>query len=252
MIVKLLILSVVMFFLNLFFCFKTLNKREMKLQLRLEINKALYLKNPENTDLGKRIIKHSIILIHQTGFEAFTFKKLAQEIGTTEAGVYRYFENKHKLLIYLITWYWGWLEFQIKFQTNNIAEPAIKLKKIISILSIPVEDDLATDYVNESLLHKICIDEGAKTYLTKQVEENNKQQFFKPYKDVCALVSEIISEQNPSYKYPKTLASTIIEVAHLQNFFKDHLPSLTDVNNDKTTNLVEDFLNDLVTRVLQS
>lgn len=243
-------MSVVIFFLNLLLCPKTLNKREMKLQLRLEINEALYLKNPENSDLGKRIIKHSIILIHQTGFEAFTFKKLAQEIGTTEAGVYRYFENKHKLLIYLITWYWGWLEFQIRFQTNNISDPSTKLQKIINILSIPVIDDVQTDYVNECLLHKICIDEGAKTYLTKQVEEDNKQQFFKPYKDVCALVSEIISEQNPDYKYPKTLASTIIEVAHLQNFFKDHLPSLTDINSNKNSNIVEDFLNDLVSKAL--
>ncbi len=134
----------------------------MKLQLHMEINEALYLKNPENSELGKKIIKHSVMLIHETGIESFTFKKLAIEIGTTEAGIYRYFENKHKLLIYLITWYWGWVGFQIKFHTNNISDPIIKIKKVISILSTTVVDDEQTNYVNESLLHRICIDEGAK------------------------------------------------------------------------------------------
>lgn len=40
-------------------------------------------------------------MIYKTGYEAFTFKKLAEDIGTTEAGIYRYFENKYKLLVYL-------------------------------------------------------------------------------------------------------------------------------------------------------
>jgi hypothetical protein len=67
-----------------------------------------------------------------------------------------------------------------------------------------------------------------KAYLTKQVGEDNKQQFFKPYKDLCAVIGNIISECNPSYKYPITLASTIIEMALVQNFFMNNLPSLTD------------------------
>ena len=37
--------------------------------------------------------------------EEFTFRKLAQKINTTEASVYRYFENKHRLLIYILAWY---------------------------------------------------------------------------------------------------------------------------------------------------
>ena len=218
----------------------------MKLQLQIKMNEALFLRNPESSELGKNILKHGIELIHKTGFEAFTFKKLAEDIGTTEAGVYRYFENKHKLLVYLTAWYWGWLEFQISFHTNNIQDPSVKLKRIIKLLATTVEDDEETSYINESLLHQIVISEGSKAYLTKQVGEDNKQQFFKPYKDLCAVISNIILECNPKYKYPKSLASTIIEMAHFQNFFMNNLPSLTDFGKSGEEADIVSFLNDLV------
>lgn len=218
----------------------------MKLQLQIKMNDALYLRNPESSELGKNILKYSVHLIHKTGFEAFTFKKLAEEIGTTEAGIYRYFENKHKLLVYLTAWYWGWLEFQISFHTNNINDPVVKLKRVIKLLASTVEDDVQTSHINESLLHQIIIAEGSKAYLTKQVGEDNKQQFFKPYKDLCAVVGNIISECNSKYKYPKTLASTIIEMAHFQNFFMNNLPALTDFSKTKEESEIISFLNDLV------
>ncbi len=210
------------------------------------MNEALFLRNPENSELGKNILKHSVQLIYKTGFEAFTFKKLAEDIGTTEAGIYRYFENKHKLLVYLTAWYWAWLEFQISFHTNNMNDPAEKLKRVIKLLATTVEDDEKTSYINESLLYQIIIAEGSKAYLTKQVGEDNKQQFFKPYKDLCAVVGAIILACCPSYKYPKSLASTIIEMAHFQNFFMNNLPSLTDFGESKEESEIIAFLNDLV------
>lgn len=218
----------------------------MKLQLQIKMNDALYLRNPENSELGKNILKHSIQLIYKTGFEVFTFKKLAEDIGTTEAGIYRYFENKHKLLVYLAAWYWGWLEFQISFHTNNIEDPSLRLKRVIKLLATAVEDDEQTIHINESLLHQIIISEGSKAYLTKQVGEDNKQHFFKPYKDLCAVIGNIISECSPEYKYPKSLASTIIEMAHFQNFFMNNLPSLTDFSDTKEESEIIAFLNDLV------
>ena len=218
----------------------------MKLQLQIKMNEDLFLRNPEHTELGKNIIKHSIQLIEKDGFEAFTFKKLAEDIGTTEAGIYRYFENKHRLLIYIIAWYWGWIEYQISFQTNNVTDPVVKLKKVIKLLATTVQDDAQTSHVNESLLHQIIISEGSKVYLTKQVGEDNKHQFFKPYKDLCAVIGNIILECSPKYKYPRSLATTIIEMAHLQNFFMNNLPSLTDFGKNKEETEVVAFLNDLV------
>jgi AcrR family transcriptional regulator len=210
------------------------------------MNEALFLRDPTGSELGKKIIMHGIQLIHTSGFEAFTFKKLAADIGTTEAGIYRYFENKHRLLLYIIAWYWSWLEYQIIFQTNNISDPAVKLKKVITILATTVEDNVETSYVDESLLHQIVISEGSKAYLTRQVGEDNKHQFFKPFKDLCAVIADIISACNPKYRYPKSLASTIIEMAHLQNFFMNNLPSLTDFEKNKSDRKIISFLEDLV------
>jgi len=200
----------------------------MKLQWQVKMNEALFLRNPEGSELGKNILKHSVELIYKKGFEAFTFKKLAEDIGTTEAGIYRYFENKHKLLLYLTAWYWGWLEIQINFHTNNIEDPIVKLKKVIKLLASIVEDDEETSYINESLLHQIIISEGSKAYLTKQVGADNKQQFFKPYKDLCAVVGNIILECNAKYKYPKSQAITIIEIAHFQKLLIYNFPPLND------------------------
>lgn len=218
----------------------------MKLQFQLQMNEALYLRDPISSELGKNIINYGVRLIHKNGFESFTFKKLADEIGTTEAGIYRYFVNKHKLLVYLTAWYCGWLEYQINYQTNNISDPKVKLKKVIKLLASNIKDDAQTSYINESLLHQIVISEGSKAYLTKQVGEDNKQHFFKPYKDLCAVIAQIILENNPTYKFPKTLASTIVEMSHYQQFFMHHLPSLTDFGKSKEETDVISFLNDLV------
>ncbi len=218
----------------------------MELQLQIKMNEKLFLRNPEHTELGKKLIQHSIKLIQKKGFEFFTFKKLAEDVGTTEASVYRYFENKHKLLIYITSWYWGWLGYRVSYSTNNITDPVVRLKRVIEILATTVEDDITTAHVNESILHKIIISEGSKTYLTKHVTEDNKDQFFKPYKDLCALISEFIVDVNPKYKFPHSLASTIIEMAHLQNFFMNNLPSLTDFGKEKDESKLLAFLEDLV------
>lgn len=218
----------------------------MEIQLQIKMNERLFLRNPEQSELGKKIILHSIQLIHENGFEDFTFKKLAKAIGTTEASIYRYFENKHRLLVYITAWYWSWLEYQVVFQTNNINDPVIKLKKVIKLLASSVENDLTTHYVDESLLHKIVITESSKTYLTKHVSEDNKDRLFKPYKDLCASIGTIILECSPHYKYPKSLASTIIEMAHFQNFFMKNLPSLTDFGDSQSEAEIVLFLEDLV------
>ena len=218
----------------------------MDIQLKIKMNEKLFIRDPEQSELGKKIILHSIQLIFKDGFEVITFKKLAVNIGTTEAGIYRYFENKHRLLIYLTAWYWNWLEYQVTFQTNNITDSVVKLKRVIKLLATTVEDDSSTRYVDVSILHQIIITEGTKAYLTKRVSEDNKDHLFKPYKDLCAVIGNIILECSPEYKYPKSLASTIIEMAHFQNFFMNNLPSLTDFGQDKDETEIVKFLEDLV------
>jgi hypothetical protein len=218
----------------------------MGLQLQIKMNEKLFIKDPQQTELGKKIVLHSVQLIHDEGFEAFNFKKLAQSIGTTEAGIYRYFENKHRILIYITAWYWSWLEYQVTFHLNNISDPVVRLKKTITLLATPIDDSITTTYVNECILYQIIITEGTKAYLTKKVSIDNKDHLFKPYKDLCAKIGNIILECNPDYLYPKSLSSTIIEIAHLQSFFMHNLPSLTDFGNEKNEANIILFLESLV------
>lgn len=213
---------------------------------KIKMNEGLYLRNPEDTDLGRRILNNSVQLIHKLGFEEFTFKKLAEEINSTEAGIYRYFENKHKLLIYLTSWYFRWLAFHIEYVTNNITDPEVKLKMIICVLTAPIQDDEKTSYIDESLLHPLIVAEGSKAYLTKLVSENNKLQFFQPYKDLCTLIGNVILDYNGAYPFPKSLASTIVEVAHFQNFFMHNLSGLTDFSKKNKDKEINYFLEDLV------
>ena len=83
--------------------------------VKITINEKLYVKDPETSELGRNILKNSILLIDEIGFEAFTFKKLGEKIQSNESSIYRYFENKHKLLVYLSSWYWSWIEYNLVF-----------------------------------------------------------------------------------------------------------------------------------------
>jgi AcrR family transcriptional regulator len=197
--------------------------------ISINANSNTYLKNPESSELGKRIVANSIELIEEIGFEQFTFQKLARQTGSTEASVYRYFENKHKLLLYLTSWYWGWLEYYLILKTANIDCSREKLKRIICLLTRPMDEDMSFAHINETKLHRIIISESSKAYLTKAVDQENREGVFTGYKNIVARVSEVIVEINPGYKYPHMLVSTIIEGAHHQRFFAEHLKKLTDV-----------------------
>lgn len=218
----------------------------MELAVQIKMNEKLFLRNPELSELGRNIIKYSVVMIREKGFEDFTFKKLAQRIGTTEASIYRYFENKHRLLIYIVAWYWSYLEYKVVFYTQNLATPENRLRKIIELLAKPVTDDFSTDYIDEKLVYEVAVWEGSKAYLTKHVSKDNKDRLFKPYKDLCARIASIIAEFNPRYKFPRSLSSTLLEMAHYQRFFMNNLPSLTDFGEEKSEERLYQFLNQLV------
>ena len=218
----------------------------MELQLHIKMNPKLFIRDPETSELGRNIVKHGIIMIHEIGFEEFTFKKLAITIGTTEASIYRYFENKHRLLIYITTWFWTWMEYQLIFHTNNISDSKQKINTVIKLLTFEEKDQFILEYVNKDALHKIVIAEGDKSYLTKHVKEDNKAMLFKPYKDLCHRIAQIFLEYNPEFQFPHSLATTLIETAHQQMYFKYNLPSLTDFGNSKDMVTLVKYLSHLV------
>jgi AcrR family transcriptional regulator len=222
----------------------------MEFTVKFKVSDKIYLKDPESSALGRQIVQHAIRLIHDLGFESFTFKKLATDINTTEATIYRYFENKHRLLLYIINWYWSYLEFVVTFHLQMKSQAKAKIEAFIDLITHPVPAIGGDLYMDRQLLFEVVIAEGSKVFLVKEVNEINKNQAFKPYKDLCNMVASIISEYRPKYAYPHSLGSTIMETAHNQQFFANHLPRLTDVNTSNRANYTADFLKDLVFKVL--
>ena len=222
----------------------------MEFKLNFDINEKIYLRNPESSEIGKLMIKKAIDLICELGFEQFTFKKLALEINSTEATIYRYFENKHRILLYILNWYWCFMDFLFTVKLENISDNREKLKLIIKLLSNEFLDNLYHNEYNKIYLNKIVIAESSKAYLVKDIIEINKNEVFKPYKDLSGKIADVISLYNPNYKFPRSLSTTLIETSHNQQFFSMYLPKLTDDIHHNGSEFTRSFLEDFVFKIL--
>jgi len=207
---------------------------ELLLNINVEVPEGLYLKNPESSELGKKIVQNSIVLIEEIGFENFTFKKLGCKINSNESSIYRYFESKHKLLTYLCSWYWRWLEYQLVIETYNINTIKERLDKAVEVVTRTTKEDKNFSHVNEILLNKIIINENSKSFLTKSVDSKNKEGFFLPYKRVVRRLADIISAYNPDYKYALSLASSVTVGALHQHFFRLHFATITNCSDTES------------------
>jgi len=218
-------------------------------RLQIIVNPNTYVKDPESSDLGQKILTIGIEMLDEMGFEVFTFKKLADRCGTTEASVYRYFESKHQLLLYLINWYWAGMEYRLAFAIANVPSAEERLMKALGLLTSPAADDPATPHINEAVLHRIVVAESPKAFFNKEVDRANSAGIFSGYKSLVQRVSDIVMEINPSYAYPHMLVSTLIEGSHYQRFFALHLPRLTDTATE--CDAISDFCMSLATNAIK-
>ncbi|MEO9965460.1 MAG: TetR/AcrR family transcriptional regulator [Reichenbachiella sp.] len=215
--------------------------------LNIVLGERYFKKDPQSSDLGRKIVSDGIVVLDELGFEEFTFKKLAEQIDSTEASIYRYFKNKHKFLVYLSTYYWSWLEYVIEFETHHIDDSIVKFKRIIGIIchAEKFPDALDLPGVNISKLRSVIDKESDKTYLNRQVDEINSKGLFTGYKSLCAKIASVVEQINPEFQYPKALVSMIMEASHQQVFFAQHLPSLTEISGINEKSMEEqtaDFL----------
>ena len=218
--------------------------QELLKTVQIRVSDRIYAKDPDSSELGRNIIRESVELIDELGLDAFTFKKLATSLSTTESTVYRYFENKHRLLVYLTSWYWGWLEYEIVLGTSNIAEPEDLLKKMIDIICTPVLENQVHDLLDISKLHNIIISESPKAFQTKLVEMEAKEGFFTNFIRINDRIIKVIKNINPAYPHPRALASMLLDAAGNQQFLSLHFPSLSDVGLSE--NNLGQFLNSVV------
>ena len=215
--------------------------------LKISVPEKIYIKDPETSELGKKIIEKSILLIDEIGFENFTFKKLGIKINSNESSIYRYFESKHKLLLYLTSWYWAWIEYQLVIETYSIQNSKEKLEKAIEIVTRANKEDTKFSHINEIILYKIIVNESSKSFLTKDVDKENEEGYFEIYKRIIFRLEEIMRSYSPKYEYSLTLASTILKGSLHQQFLKEHLPTIT---NSEVNSTSTHFFNQLVFKAL--
>lgn len=203
-----------------------------------------------SSESGRRMLAVGASLIFEMGLENFTSKKLAQAAGVTEATVYKYFANKHRLLQYYFQLYWTWLEQQIKVFTAIESQVAQRLQKAVRVLCQMPEVAADPGVVSKEELRRLVVAEGTKAYLHVQVDADNAKKLFAPYKSVTAILAAMIKEVRPDLSYPFALATTLVEMSHSLEFYRLHLPALTDFPDDKQNDKLALFLLNILSETL--
>lgn len=204
----------------------------MAIEVRVSPSSDLYLRDPQETELGRNIIDHSIRELDRLGLEEFTFRKLSVAIGCTEASVYRYFASKHQLLLYLVSWYWDWVHYLMMISANGKRDPRERLMAAVKALTEPMIDNPNTPYIDERLLHRVVLTEGTKAYHGKEIDSQNAKGNFMSYKALTNDLANLILEVDAKFPYPRVLSSSLFEMAHNHIYFAEHLPRLTDLKYD--------------------
>ncbi|MBL7952522.1 MAG: TetR/AcrR family transcriptional regulator [Flavobacteriales bacterium] len=198
--------------------------------------------------MGGRILSEGLALMNEIGLETFTFKKLAEHIGSTEVTVYHYFANKQRLLQYYFQVYWLWLATHCQQEGKGLKDPMQRLQgDIKAICGLWPADSLAGQF-NPADLRELVINEGSKSFMHKNVDSDNKLKLFKPYKDLCAHIATEVKACAPRMKQSRSFATTLVEMAHSLEFAMEHLPALTELSEKKERKQLAAFLIDLAER----
>lgn len=197
--------------------------------LHLRPDPALSLKDPEATELGRSILVDGLALMDELGLEAFTFKKLAAHLGSTEVSLYKYFPNKQRLLQYYFQLYWIWLRQVCGRRAELAKDPREGLEQVIATICGVWPKDIPSVHLDPRSLRSLVINEGMKSYLHKNVDDDNARRLFAPYKELSAFVAELMVACRKDVPMPRSFATTVIEMAHSLPFAMEHLPSLTEL-----------------------
>lgn len=194
---------------------------------------ALVLRDPLSTPLGRDLLAQGLALMDELGLEAFTFRKLAARMGTTEVTVYKYFPNKHRLLQYYFQLYWLWLRRLCGREIERARDPREALRRCVESICGVWPRSLPPLPLEPHRLRRLVIDEGMKSYLHKRVDADNARRLFAPYKALSAFLADRLVACRPTVPMPRSFATTVIEMAHSLPFAMEHLPSLTELSRRK-------------------
>ena len=135
------------------------------------------------------------------------------------------------------------MRFQIEYVISHTKDPEEKIHLILGVLAGEDRTTPALTELDDIALGRIVIREGSTSYLTHEVDADNKAGFFQEYKKLARRIATVLQEVNPTYPFPLTLVSTILETARKQMFFAEHLPSLTEASeSDNSPKKIREFL----------
>ncbi|MBU6323957.1 MAG: TetR/AcrR family transcriptional regulator [Bacteroidetes bacterium] len=197
------------------------------------LNGPAYLKDPDSSETGRDILLFGAEMMACGGIESFTFRKLASRAGITEATVYRYFSNKHQLLLYLLNRYWNALEYKAMQETVHINEPLERLQRLAELLTGPVAQAGKDEFAGH--LYAIAMSESVKVHLGTETGSDWQKGMLNGYARITGLVAETLRTANPDYPYPRAWAATFVDSAMQQQFLLRHLPELTEVQSAPTS-----------------
>jgi AcrR family transcriptional regulator len=193
------------------------------------LSEPAYLKDPDSSDTGRDIVVYGAEMIACGGVESFTFRKLALRAGITEATVYRYFSNKHQLLLYLLNRYWNALEYKAMQETVHINDPLERLHRLAVLLTGPVIQPEQGAFALH--LFSIAMSESVKVHLGTETGTDWQKGMLNGYARITGLVAETLRTAHPDYPYPRAWAATFVDSAMQQQFLMRHLPELTEVQS---------------------
>ena len=127
---------------------------------------------------------------------------------------------------------WTLKELKEKLHIDNLKDFLIMSERLKS-----QKDELILKW-QEECKHELCELKRDIALFKKELEDTlyneNKEGFFRLYKEVVRRLANIIQSYNNNYKHPLTLASTIIEGALHQQFIKQHFKTLTNCTDEIT------------------
>lgn len=202
----------------------------------LQVSENFYLRNPNTTALGKKMIARAIQIIDEVGYSQFTFKILALSINSVEASIYRYFENKEHMLFYMVATYWTATNFRVKFYTQMLRSHEERVYTTIDVLTgIQSAAVPGLDFDQYEALQRIARKNYFYALTILRNKDNGKEledELFRVSKEIQDHLSTSIRKLAPSFQHSDLMADTII---------KKGLYSLEELKSTGLPNRVEGY-----------
>ena len=106
----------------------------------------------------------------------------------------------------------------------------MELEKVAEVLTSTFNNESTASLVDEVLLQEIVCEEAMKLFSKNWESIAEKKGYYSAYTSLCDRIAKIITKADKNYKFPKALASTLIDASQRQFYFTKHIHSLTDVN----------------------